>query len=485
MRTFIFIIGITFALFGCQIVDGQAQTMEQVTGKSGSDEPLMSLPGQDRDAPGSAAGGQRDLRNGGPVSLTVSPQYGRLVADQQHTLNVLLRLTADGIGSTVRPPLHLALVLDTSGSMSGPKLRDVKAAAISLLKRLDGRDRVTLLSYSSHVSRLAIRRPMDDTGRAELIHHIIGLRAGGSTALGPAMLDAFSILREDTLHPLMLRHAILMSDGLANVGERDPRRLGAQAQSAFHQGVSLSTMGVGLNYNEDLMTKVADMGGGRYHFIQDSAKITSVLNDELNGLVATVARDVRVDVRPMNGVRLEKVFGYPVRRGGSKVGVQIGFMGHKQTREVMMRFVVDAGHINLDRAVLASFRMTYTDVVSDGKTRQAHGSLVVDHAASTAEQRASENPRVTIRLAEVESSTQLDIAARSISNGDFGAARQVMNRAIRRLKRDNAVAPSPRLNQQIQEFEDAVADMDLSIGSASARKRVTKKYKAKAYLKTK
>jgi Ca-activated chloride channel family protein len=195
--------------------------------------------------------------------------------------------------------------------MSGEKIRDVKAAALELVDTLEATDRVTLISYSSGVSRLTTNLPANETGKATLRNHILRLGSGGSTALGPALFDAFAALTSTTSSTeSRMSHVILMSDGLANVGEQRPDMIGARAAAAFRQGVSVSTMGVGLDYNEDLMTKVADQGGGRYHFIKESNAIAGILSDELKGLVATVARNVVLKFESPIGARVLKVFGY-------------------------------------------------------------------------------------------------------------------------------------------------------------------------------
>jgi Ca-activated chloride channel family protein len=226
-------------------------------------------------------------------------------------LNVLVKLQASEAKEKKRPPLDLAVVIDTSGSMRGDKLRDSKRAALELLTTLRPEDRVTLIAYASNVNRLSHRLLVDNEGKETLRTLIMGLRSTGSTALGPALFDAFSALQtiESTMN---LRHVILMSDGLANVGEKRPSVIGARAAAAFRAGISVSTMGVGLNYNEDLMTQVADQGGGRYHFIKDSAQIAGILGEELNGLVGIVVWNVVFRFTGSDGVILSKAFGYPV-----------------------------------------------------------------------------------------------------------------------------------------------------------------------------
>ncbi|MEE2789905.1 MAG: VWA domain-containing protein [Myxococcota bacterium] len=488
MRTFLSLLVFAFGLFGCQLTDSQAQSTRSASTNAHVQvvESLMSLPEQGpTSAPGHHKTNATVQANVHHVKMAVDPQYRRLLFSAEQVVNVRLRLQAADVGSTERPPLELALVLDTSGSMSGNKLRDAKAAAMSLISGLDTRDRVTLIAYASHVHRVANRVIMDDAGRRRLTQHILGLKAGGSTALGPALVDAAHVLGQASGSSLMLRHVILMSDGVANVGESRPDILAMRARQAFRDGISLSTMGVGLDYNEDLMTKIANMGGGRYHFIEDSAKIAAVLKDEFQGLVATIARDVHVAIKPTPGVRLVKVHGYPVHATEYGSSIQIGCMGRRQTREVMMQFIIAQGLSPAKDEFLAQFTLTYADIVRDARTMRHDAQLRVGLATTLEQQRQSENTDVTIRLAEVESSAQLEIAARSVSAGNYGEARRVMNHAIQKLKREHRATPSPKLTEQLHLFEAAAGDMVASEQSAAARKRVAKKYKARAYQKSK
>ena len=192
-------------------------------------------------------------------------------------------ITGSQVPSVVRPPMDIAIVIDTSGRMSGDKIRDEKAAAIRMIRSLNKDDRVTLISYASSVRRHETHVLANEEGQATLESHIIGLRSSGSTALGPALFDAFDAFESGQTSVSRLSHVILLSE-VWRMLVKQTGCLAARCGQAFRQGISVSTMGVGLNYNEDLMTKIADNGGGRYHFIKESSAIAGVLSDEFKGL---------------------------------------------------------------------------------------------------------------------------------------------------------------------------------------------------------
>ncbi len=416
---------------------------------------------------------------GGTVTVEVVPQYETVFAGDR-TLNVLLRLSGTGDAPAERPPLDLALVIDRSGSMSGDKLRSVKEAALKLLDRLGERDRVSLLSYSSNVQAHTTRLPVDAEGREALRNHILRINSSGMTALGPAMFQALETLGRTDGGDLRLAHVMLLSDGIANVGESRPQILGARAASGFTHGITVSTLGVGLDYNEDLMTRLADQGGGRYHFIRDNTATAQVLDDEMNGLVATVARGVELDLSLLPGVDVAQVFGYPMAKDGNTAHVRVGTLGAGQTREILVRLTLPPGgarHLDLGK-----LGVRFLDVPADGAARRIDVPLAVATTPDQKLARATERTEVTVRVAELESAAQLETAARAVDRGDFSGASNSLQVAIGQLEEKAKKMPgSKKLRDQLADLKSAEGEIVQAKGSAMARKAYTKKNKAKAY----
>ena len=416
---------------------------------------------------------------GGTVTVEVIPQYETVFAGDR-SLNLLLRLTGTGDAPKERPALDLALVLDRSGSMSGDKLRAVKEAALKLIDRMSDRDRVTLMSYSSSVQTHTTRLPVDAAGREALRNHVLRISSNGMTALGPAMIRALGTLSGAERDGLRLAHVMLLSDGIANVGETNPQTLGRHAAGSFSHGITVTTLGVGLDYNEDLMTKLADQGGGRYHFIKDGEATAAVLDDELNGLVATVARSVELDLSALPGVAVDQVYGYPLARDGSTAHVRVGTLGAGQTREILVRLTLPPSlpkHVDLGKLAVR-----FSDVNADGINRRIDVPLAVATTPDAGLARATERAEVTVRVAEIESAAQLETAARAADRGDFAAASSSLQVAIGSLKQEAKKRPkNKKIARQLAELQDAEDEIADAKGSSAGRKAYTKKYKAKAY----
>ncbi len=422
----------------------------------------------------------------GAVEATVLPQFNSLHQSQVNDFNVLVQLAAGPSINQDRPPLDLAIVLDRSGSMRGQKLTDSKLAAIKLVDGLGDDDRVTLISYSSTVSR-SPSLMMTREGKDQVKKLVKTLSAGGSTALGPALFSAFETLGAAG-NESRVRHVILMSDGIANVGESNPSVIGQRAADAFRRGISVSTMGVGLDYNEDLMTQVADQGGGRYHFIENSQNIAAILSDELNGVAGTVARNVRLIVDAQAGVKLIKAFGYPVVADGQTSSIRIGFMTGRQSREVMLKFSLPKGSVDSaknDKIIVGGLTLKYDDLNADGTHVKIQRAIAVGVSKSKAAALKTENSLVSIRLSELEAAKRLKIAATMTDAGNFDGAKDTIRQALRSVSRQNQLSPSPRLNTQIGELNNAMSELGQARSSRSARKRYSKKYKSRAYKSSK
>jgi Ca-activated chloride channel family protein len=414
----------------------------------------------------------------GSMRVEVVPQYQQVLAGTRE-LNLLVRLVGTGAAPENRPGLDLAVVIDRSGSMRGDKIRDVKSAALGLLDGLRESDTVTLISYSDGVQMHGVRMPASEAGRASLRTALLGLEADGGTALGPGMIQALSVLESAPRDDLRLAHVLLFSDGLANVGEQSPEVLGARSAQAFSGGVSVSTLGVGLDYNEDLMTRLADQGGGRYHFIRNSEAVAGILDDEMKGLVATVARGIDMSVATAPGVEVSAIFGYPTSQDGKALHARVGSLGAAQTREIVMR--VRLPEVVPPRVSLGTLRVVFLDVAAGGAQRQIDVPLDAAVTTDAAVARASEQRDVTVRVAEVQSAETMELAARAADRGDFAAASGSLQQQIVDLQNQAAAAPSPKLSAQIMELEEAQAEMADAQRSEEGRKGYSKKLKANAY----
>jgi Ca-activated chloride channel family protein len=159
-----------------------------------------------------------------------------------------------------------------------------------------------------------------------------------------------------------VRRMVLLSDGQANVGEIRPDKLFASAASLRDRGIGLSSIGVGLDFNAQLMQGLAEQGGGRFRFLEDPTEIAQAFAKELRIAATLVAADVRVVLHPADGVRIEDIYGQPFDRVGRDVVVHLTSLASTTRVRVLSRLSVDAFAAEFPVVEVAA---TYAEVSSD------------------------------------------------------------------------------------------------------------------------
>lgn len=201
----------------------------------------------------------------------------------------------------LRPPVNIALVIDRSGSMSGDKIAKAREAALEAVRRLGPDDIVALIAYDSHVQTLVPAQRVGDGRRLE--HAIRGLEAGGNTALHGGVTRGAAEVRRHMEDRRFVNRVILLSDGLANVGPSTPEDLGRLGSMLMREGISVTTIGLGLGFNEDLMTRLAQRSDGNTYFVEHSGDLPRIFAAELGDVLNVVARRVVIEIEFPAGVR--------------------------------------------------------------------------------------------------------------------------------------------------------------------------------------
>ncbi len=241
------------------------------------------------------------------ISCRAELDRGVLPADRNVTAVIKITLDAPPPPEKKeRPPVNLCLVLDRSGSMSGQKIEKAKSAAIEAVRRLSEKDIVSLVIFDHEVETLV---PAQSAANAEWIEsRIREITSRGNTAIYGALSQGAAEIRKNAGGRYVSR-IILMSDGLANVGPSSPDDFGRLGTSLLKEGISVTTVGVGTDYNEDLMTKLAQKSDGNTYFVEDSSDLPRIFAAELGDVLSVVAREVKVIIKCSDGVRPLRVIG--------------------------------------------------------------------------------------------------------------------------------------------------------------------------------
>ncbi len=257
-------------------------------------------------------------------------------------LYLQLSIAARDYTRPARKPLNLSIVLDRSGSMAEEgKMSHARAALHTLINQLRNDDVLSLVIYDNEVDVLW---PASPVGRRkdELRRLVNEVYPRGRTNLGGGLSEGYRQVGRN-LQKEFVNRVILLSDGLANEGVTDPGRLAGVAQQQRVSGVSLTTIGVGLDYNENLMVDLSEQGGGNYYFIENPENLASVLRREFDQLSSMLAQGVILELELGGGVRLHDIIGFQYHREGTKVKVPIGDLYANDSRELCAEISVPPG----------------------------------------------------------------------------------------------------------------------------------------------
>ena len=239
-----------------------------------------------------------------------------------------------------RPPVNLAIVLDRSGSMSGEKIEKAKEAAIEALRRLGPRDVFSLVIYDDRVETVI---PAQEARNAEWMEsRIRAIQPGGNTALFAGVSQGAAEVRRN-LEGRYVHRIILLSDGLANVGPSSPDDLGRLGASLLKESISVTTVGVGTDYNEDLMTRLSQNSDGNTYFVENSRDLPRIFAAELGDVLSVVARSVVLKIRCLNGVRPVRIIGRDGRVTRDGVEIQLNQLYGGQQKYALVEVEVPAG----------------------------------------------------------------------------------------------------------------------------------------------
>jgi Ca-activated chloride channel family protein len=229
----------------------------------------------------------------------------KLVARREQTIDVLIRITPPDLSQDAqRSPLNLSLVLDRSGSMAGEKIVRAREAAQFCVDQMLPSDRLSVVIFDERIDVLFPSEPV--TNKQSMKDLIARIDARGSTALHEAWVRG-GLTISDYVLKTGINRVLLITDGQANVGITSPDEIVSQSLELFKRGISTSTIGIGDDFNEDLLLPMAQSGGGNAWHVVEPQDMQRIFQIELDGLVNQFAHTVSLSLIPADGVRISDV----------------------------------------------------------------------------------------------------------------------------------------------------------------------------------
>lgn len=392
----------------------------------------------------------------------------KLAAGREQTVDVLIRVTppaADSGAIGRRPRLNLSLVLDRSGSMGGEKMVRAREATGYCVDQLLPSDRLSVVVFDNKVEVLIPSQLAENKARLKGL--LAEVNARGSTALHEAWVRGGMQVSEQLTDGAVNR-VVLITDGLANEGLTNVDEIVSQVRGLSERGVSTSTIGIGDDFNEDLLIPVANAGGGNGWHVKTADDMQRIFAVELEGLIAQVAHTVTLGLVPADGVRLSDVLNdFEVGETGR---YKLPNLQDGSPLDVVARLRVPAQGEGA-RLRLLDLRLGYTpqEMKSAEVVKQV---FEVEFAAEQAVERLPVNHEVARAVQLLMNARARAEAVRLMDAGDFAGTQRVLGQAAARSRAVFAAMPASR---EAQEEMSRFAEYDDSLGDRSSDKMSRKR----------
>ena len=347
-----------------------------------------------------------------------------VISERGGTAYLQLTLTTPNIISEKRrKPMNLSVVIDRSGSMSDQrKMEYAKKAFVSLVDQLQSNDILSIVIYDDVVE--VIRRAQKIGNDKQSIKRLIDeVYPRGSTNLGGGLVEG---LRQSEKYAgkEFVNRVVLLSDGLANVGITDPVELNRIAKRYRNKSISITAMGVGLDYNENLMMGLSESGGGNYYFIEHPHSLAAIIRQEFDMVSSVVAQNGAIYLTLGDNVHVQDVVGCEFKNENARYIIPIGDLYANETREFTVELSIPAGTGN---RIVASGELRYEseNIIASFPHFSAKVTYTKDFAEIEKNRDISTQAKADIAV----STRKVEQAMQAMDNGDQAAAEMHLNEA--------------------------------------------------------
>ncbi|MBS1197285.1 MAG: hypothetical protein H6R18_1070 [Proteobacteria bacterium] len=366
-------------------------------------------------------------------------------------------LTGFAMPSTAqRSPLNVAIVIDRSGSMSGERIEQARNAAVLAVESLNKDDIVSVVAYDTTVE--VVSPAARAANKDAIIEAIRSIRSTGTTALFAGVSKGAQEVRKH-LSRNTVNRVILLSDGKANVGPSSPYELGELGASLGREGISVTTIGLGLGYNEDLMTQLAGFSDGNHAFVANAQDLARIFKLEFGDASAIVAQDVDLVIHLAKGIRPLRMLGREGEIVGQNVRVRMNQLGSEQEKFVMLEVEVPAGKSG-DKMAVADVDVSYLNMASRNKDA-AKRKVELSYTDSAEKVAVAMDKKVMKSAVEQVSNVMSKQALKLRDEGKTDEAKKVLNENAAYVQDQAVKLDAPELKKLEEETRQNAA----SIGS--------------------
>lgn len=352
---------------------------------------------------------------------------------------LLVRMSAQPASETARrAPIDAAFVLDHSGSMNGGKLDLAKTGVDLAMAHLRDDDRAALVIYDDEVATLQPLACATPRVKASLRLALHGIDPGGSTFLSGGWTAGCKELAEAPALPAAdgrqtrVRRVILLTDGLANVGISDPAALAKHAGELRRRGIATTTVGVGQDFDEGLLSAMAEAGGGHFEYAADPAALRDFFARELRQMTSVAATGCTLTVALPAGVRAELLSVFPVETLDGELSVAIGDLHAEDEIDLLFAVTAEAG--DLGTTLPVGVTAAWTDVATDRRLEFDASPEPLRRVKPAEVEGVAADPDVAEQAALQRAASERRAGLELDRRGDHAGSRDRMARAYRLLQ---------------------------------------------------
>jgi Ca-activated chloride channel homolog len=371
---------------------------------------------------------------------------------------VYLYIDLQGSSGAKRLPLNLSLVLDHSGSMEqDERLENAKIAVNYLIDHLNSDDNLSIVIYDHFVDVLHGSSPVTD--KEHLKHKIHRIIPRGATNISGGLSKGYEEVKS-TYSPNKLNRVLLLSDGLANEGITDDYLLDMIAKDHAHtDNITLSTFGLGHEFNEQLMHNLAESGAGNYYYIEKPADASIDFGNEIKLLLGVAAKDAKLKINfPAKYLTLTRVYGHPYKVVNDQVSIDLKEVHPSESNGILLKFTVKEtieGIINFENI------LTY----NNAHTLQPVEKKQLLTLAATQDDELCRNGfdrDVMNKVVYFTSNYLMETAISDVDNGNMKGANDKLNQAKETLGNPKDMPSGSNLKKQydaIDEYHQNVSNV--------------------------
>ena len=403
------------------------------------------------------------------VTLRVAPDRDYVYRLGPREVIVQVEIEARKSEDGKRAPMNLCVVLDRSGSMEGAKIEKARQAAAMAVDKLGDDDIFSLVTYDSETNLLIAPERVGGTDhREDLKSRIHRIQPGGSTALHAGVVLGAKQVRQFFTKERVNR-IILLSDGLANVGPSSTSELARLGRELRGEGLAVSTVGLGDDYNEDLMTALAEASNANYYYVKDAEKLPSIFAQELGAARSLLARSIIIRIEAPDGVHLKEIVGRPEIECKDRVAeIRMPELFGSEKRRFLVRCVTDAK--TADALDAATVELNYA-MLSGGNAPAQRQSAKITFTDDEKKSDSSIRPEVAREHSVVQNRLAKEQAVKLADEGKSKDAVAL----LREQAAKNAAAPPalqvPGVADENRKLEEAARDLDANGRLEKARRK--------------